>query len=108
MNDLFHVPGLTKKFYDTMMKFCFPERDTENIEGDGSREMENTANGNNTSGKKSKFSNSNEKSSKKWKETNFYVPITMKDDVEKMKVAFPFLLQLPHLSSIKNFNYSDL
>lgn len=75
--------GLTKKFYDTMMKFCFPERDTDNIEGDGSEDTESLSSGISNSSKKNKFCSSNEKF-KKGKETNFYVPI-VKDDVEKMK-----------------------
>lgn len=67
------------------MKFCFPERDTDNIEGDGARDADSGSNGSGNLNKKNKFSNTNEKP-KKWKETNFYVPISMKDDVEKMKV----------------------
>lgn len=81
------------------MKFCFPERDTDNIEGDGSKDIENSNSGNGVTGKKGKFSNSNEKASKKWKEANFYVPIAMKDDVEKMKVIFQFY---------KHFKYSNI
>ncbi|CAG9812625.1 unnamed protein product [Phaedon cochleariae] len=63
--------GLTKKFYGTMMKFCFPERESENIEyndrasEDGDSEQK---------GKKNK--------SKRNRDSNFYVHI---DDVEKMK-----------------------
>ncbi|XP_066998211.2 protein hobbit [Anabrus simplex] len=64
--------GLTKKFFNTMLKFCFPERDPDTIDGEGSDELE--ADG---KGKKLK--------SKKTKDTNFYVPIDQKDDVEKMK-----------------------
>lgn len=75
--------GLTKKFYDTMMKFCFPERDTDNIDPDGSEDSESTGSSTNLATKKNKFSSSNEKS-KKSKDTNFYVPIM--NDVEKMKV----------------------
>lgn len=56
---------MTKKFYNTMMRFCFSERDSENIDAAESEE-------------KSKV--------KKNKESNFYVPIEHKDDVEKMKV----------------------
>lgn len=65
------------------MKFCFPERDTDNIEGDGSEDSESSGSGSSSTNKKKV---SNEKSTKNWKETNFYVPIIMKDDVEKMKV----------------------
>lgn len=67
-----------------MMKFCFPERDTDNIEGDGSEDSESLSSAVSNSSKKNKFCSSNEKF-KKGKETNFYVPI-VKDDVEKMKV----------------------
>lgn len=76
--------GLSKKFYETMMKFCFPERDSDNMDADGSEDSESSSSSTSNSNKK-KGSNSNEKS-KKTKETNFYVPMVMKDDVEKMKV----------------------
>lgn len=49
-----------------MMRFCFSERDSENI--DPETDEKNTIRG------------------KKNKESNFYVPIEHKDDVEKMKV----------------------
>lgn len=60
--------GLTKKFYNTMMKFCFPERDTdiEYTERSEDPEIENKV-------KKPKRRN---------RDSNFYVHI---DDVEKMK-----------------------
>jgi len=48
------------------MRFCFSERDSENI--DPETDEKNTIRG------------------KKNKESNFYVPIEHKDDVEKMKV----------------------
>ncbi|XP_022178741.1 protein KIAA0100 isoform X2 [Myzus persicae] len=57
--------GMTKKFYSTMMRFCFSERDPENI--DAETDEKNSSKG------------------KKNKESNFYVPIEHKDDVEKMK-----------------------
>ncbi|KAK9512988.1 hypothetical protein O3M35_001284 [Rhynocoris fuscipes] len=60
--------GLTKKFYNKMLKFCFPERETE--ESDMSEDGE--------SGKRTRVY-------ARGKETNFYVPIERKDDVEKMK-----------------------
>ena len=66
-----------------MLKFCFPERDTDNIEGDGSEDSESSGS---STGNSSKRKGNNEKS-KKWKETNFYVPMVVKDDVEKMKVV---------------------
>ncbi|KAH1025416.1 hypothetical protein HUJ05_010148 [Dendroctonus ponderosae] len=64
--------GLTKKFYNTMMKFCFPERDTEVLDyndrasEDGDSELQKSKKG----------------KSKKSRDSNFYVHI---DDVEKMK-----------------------
>lgn len=73
---------MTKKFYNTMMRFCFSERDSENI--DSETDEKNLLRG------------------KKNKESNFYVPIEHKDDVEKMKVQkslvqFYLLYQLSHL-----------
>jgi hypothetical protein len=65
--------GMTKKFYSTMMKFCFPERESENIDysdrvsDDGGSEP------------KTKRS----KAAKRNRDSNFYVPYV--DDVEKMK-----------------------
>uniref|UniRef100_A0A8D9BGK8 Protein KIAA0100 n=1 Tax=Cacopsylla melanoneura TaxID=428564 RepID=A0A8D9BGK8_9HEMI len=67
--------GLTRKFYQTMLKFCFPERDPENIE-DTERSVGGSSSGGGTgSGGGKKGSTSN-------KESNFYVAI---DDVDKMK-----------------------
>lgn len=66
--------GLTKKFFNTMLKFCFPERDPDNIEGDTGDEIDE-----NSRGKKTR-------TSVKKKDTNFYVSMPPKDDVEKMKV----------------------
>lgn len=66
--------GLTKKFYNTMVAFCFPGRDPDNIEGENIEEIEAT--------ESSKGNKKSKGSSKKGKETNFYVKI---DDVEKMK-----------------------
>jgi hypothetical protein len=53
-----------------MLKFCFPERDPNTIDGD--EELEADGKGKKVKGKKGK-------------ETNFYVRIDRKDDVEKMK-----------------------
>ncbi|XP_063241781.1 protein hobbit isoform X2 [Bacillus rossius redtenbacheri] len=64
--------GLTKKFFNTMLKFCFPERDPEAMDGEGSEDGEE--------GRGRRM-----KSARKSKETNFYVPIEHKDDIEKMK-----------------------
>ncbi|XP_065335800.1 protein hobbit [Cloeon dipterum] len=68
--------GLTKNFYNTMLKFCFPERDPNTIDDD---ELETDTKGGLRRGgsKGSKGS--------KGKEASFYVKIQRKDDVEKMK-----------------------
>ncbi|CAG9773769.1 unnamed protein product [Ceutorhynchus assimilis] len=63
--------GLTKKFYNTMMKFSFPERDTESSDYNDRASEDGDAE---TKSKKGK--------SKKSRDSNFYVHI---DDVEKMK-----------------------
>lgn len=49
--------GLTKKFFNTMLKFCFPERDPEAMEEAPAPQ----------------------------RDSSFYVPIERRDDVEKMK-----------------------
>jgi hypothetical protein len=59
-----------------MLKFCFPERDPETIDGDGPDDLDADSKGKKLKG------------TKKSKETNFYVPIEQKDDVEKMKVKY--------------------
>ncbi|CAH0380913.1 unnamed protein product [Bemisia tabaci] len=69
--------GLTKKFFNTMLKFCFPEKDPENIEND----VPETDIDSGTNKKIKGTTNTN----KKGKDSNFYVPIEQKDDVEKMK-----------------------
>ncbi|CAH1098513.1 unnamed protein product [Psylliodes chrysocephalus] len=63
--------GLTKKFYITMMKFCFPERETENNDFNdrASEDGELEQKGKKTRGRRNR-------------DSNFYVHI---DDVEKMK-----------------------
>lgn len=68
--------GLTKKFYNTMVAFCFPGRDPDTIDGENIDEVE----------EHSKSHKKGKSGSKKGKETNFYVKID--DDVEKMKVTF--------------------
>ncbi|XP_037044573.1 protein KIAA0100 isoform X2 [Bradysia coprophila] len=73
--------AITKKFYSTMLKFCFPDRDPS--DADVADDMDDTA---------SVSSSSSSKSSKKVtsklkkgnKDSEFYVRIE-KDDVEKMK-----------------------
>ncbi|XP_046965412.1 protein KIAA0100 [Vanessa cardui] len=71
--------GLTKKFFNTMLKFCFPERDPDAIE-EGEEEGDGTLRAGSSSSKKVK---------KKGKDSNsnFYVKRDKKDkdDVEKMK-----------------------
>lgn len=57
-----------------MIKFCFSERDPENI--DSETDEKNSSRG------------------KKNKESNFYVPIEHKDDVEKMKVKYQTMYKL--------------
>jgi hypothetical protein len=54
-----------------MLKFCFPERDPNTIDGDEELEADSKS--------------SRKVKGKKGKETNFYVKINRKDDVEKMK-----------------------
>ena len=65
--------GMTKKFYSTMMKFCFPERESENID------YSDRVSEDGTSEPKTK----KVKAPKRNRDSNFYVLI---DDVEKMKV----------------------
>ncbi|KAI4455969.1 antigen mlaa-22-related [Holotrichia oblita] len=62
--------GLTKKFYNTMMNFCFSDRVTETVDPERTEEIDE-----NSRGKKLR-------SSKRSRDSNFYVHI---DDVEKMK-----------------------
>ncbi|XP_063892282.1 protein hobbit [Helicoverpa armigera] len=77
--------GLTKKFFNTMLKFCFPERDPDSIE-DGEDE-EGTLKAGASSA--SLVSTGSKKIKKKAKDSNsnFYVKRDKKDkdDVEKMK-----------------------
>ncbi|XP_063359180.1 protein hobbit [Cydia amplana] len=77
--------GLTKKFFNTMLKFCFPERDPDSIE-DGEEDEGTLRAGSSTA---SLVSTGSKKSKKKGKDSNsnFYVKRDKKDkdDVEKMK-----------------------
>lgn len=76
-----------------MFKFCFPKRDIDYIDPE---ELDDPEIGSSTNGsvgnvsRKGKSQVSTEKSAggKKRRETSFYVPIEMKDDVEKMKVIY--------------------
>ncbi|XP_043232606.1 protein KIAA0100-like [Amphibalanus amphitrite] len=61
--------GMTYQFFKTMLRFCFPERDTEHLEED-------------VPAPKEKLSKKEKRKQKK--ESSFYVAIE-KDDVEKMK-----------------------
>ncbi|XP_026329557.1 protein KIAA0100 [Hyposmocoma kahamanoa] len=77
--------GLTKKFFNTMLKFCFPERDPDSIE-DGDEEEGTLKAGASTA---SLVTAGSKKTKKKGKDSNsnFYVKRDKKDkdDVEKMK-----------------------
>ena len=75
---------MTYQFFKTMMRFCFPEKDPETLDGDGDNAESSTLS--RKGGKH--FSGVNK--TKRGKESSFYVPIEDKDDVEKMKVWFPF------------------
>lgn len=63
-----------------MLKFCFPEKDPDNIEGERGEEIDSEARG-----KKYRSSGRGKRDS------NFYIPI---DDVEKMKVRGRYTLIL--------------
>ncbi|XP_055909617.1 protein hobbit [Eupeodes corollae] len=72
--------AITKKFYSTMLKFCFPDRDASETETVDDIE-ENSSGSSSSSQKSSKKASKSKKSSK---DSEFYVKIE-KDDVEKMK-----------------------
>lgn len=77
--------AITKKFYDTMLKFCFPDRDTS--ETDVAEDMDDgtvSIAGSSASIKSIGTKKSASKSKKTSKDSEFYVKIE-KDDVEKMK-----------------------
>lgn len=71
--------AISKKFYSTMLKFCFPDRegDVEDIDDTGSVSGS-------TLSVKEKSSKKKDKSKKSAKDSNFYVKIE-KDEIEKMK-----------------------
>ncbi|XP_058458931.1 protein hobbit isoform X2 [Malaya genurostris] len=74
--------AISKKFYNTMLKFCFPDRDASETEGND--EIEDGASTSSTSSTKSSSKKATvSKSKKNLKDSNFYVKI--QDDVEKMK-----------------------
>ncbi|XP_053684386.1 protein hobbit [Sabethes cyaneus] len=72
--------AISKKFYNTMLKFCFPDRDA--LEVEGNDELEDGASSSTTTKSSSKKTTSS-KGKKSSKDSNFYVKI--QDDVEKMK-----------------------
>lgn len=77
--------AITKNFYDTMLKFCFPDRDT--MEADVADDMDDgtaSVSGSSASVKSMGSKKTAGKSKKSNKDSEFYVKIE-KDDVEKMK-----------------------
>ncbi|KAG7307371.1 hypothetical protein JYU34_007556 [Plutella xylostella] len=80
--------GLTKKFFNTMLKFCFPERDPETIESIDAEDDDGTLRaGASTASLVSTGSKKTKKKKDKDSNSNFYVKRDKKnkDDVEKMK-----------------------
>lgn len=76
---------MTYQFFKTMMRFCFPEKDPETLDG-----YSDHGEGSTIGRKGSKhFHGSNTKSKKR--DSSFYVPIEDKDDVEKMKANLSFI-----------------
>lgn len=73
--------AITKKFYSTMLKFCFPDRDP--TDADVADDMDDTASVSSASSSKS-TKKAPSKLKKVSKDSEFYVRIE-KDDVEKMK-----------------------
>ncbi|XP_037949690.1 protein KIAA0100-like [Teleopsis dalmanni] len=75
--------AITKKFYSTMLKFCFPDRDA--LETETNDDIEENSSGSSTSSSvQSKSAKKTAKAKKSSKDSEFYVKIE-KDDVEKMK-----------------------
>lgn len=70
--------AISKKFYSTMLKFCFPDRDTSETDADDIEDNQGSTASLKIAQKK------NPKGKKSSKDSNFYVKIE-KDDVEKMK-----------------------
>ncbi|XP_011201805.2 protein KIAA0100 [Bactrocera dorsalis] len=75
--------AITKKFYSTMLKFCFPDRDASETETVDDIE-ENSSSSSSSSAVQSKTTKKPSKTKKGSKDSEFYVKIE-KDDVEKMK-----------------------
>ncbi|XP_034656577.1 protein KIAA0100 [Drosophila subobscura] len=82
--------AITKKFYSTMLKFCFPDRDAseteviDELDDNASTSSASTTNLQAKSSSSSASSKRSGKSKKSVKDSEFYVKIE-KDDVEKMK-----------------------
>lgn len=75
--------AITKKFYSTMLKFCFPDRDASETETVDDIE-ENSSSSSSSSAVQTKSTKKPSKTKKSSKDSEFYVKIE-KDDVEKMK-----------------------
>lgn len=77
--------AITKKFYSTMLKFCFPDRDASETEAVDDIEENSSGSSSSTSTTvQTKSAKKPAKSKKSSKDSEFYVKIE-KDDVEKMK-----------------------
>lgn len=81
--------AITRKFYSTMLKFCFPDRDTSETEAmeeldDGAASISGSTTSIKSSASTSQSSKKSMRSRKGNKDSAFYVKIE-KDDVEKMK-----------------------
>ncbi|XP_030385749.1 protein KIAA0100 [Scaptodrosophila lebanonensis] len=77
--------AITKKFYSTMLKFCFPDRDASETEAsDDIDDNASTSSASTTNLQAKSNSKKASKSKKSAKDSEFYVKIE-KDDVEKMK-----------------------
>lgn len=78
--------AITKKFYSTMLKFCFPDRDQ--LDVDVADDLDDNSSAGSSASLKSSSSASRKAAANKLKKSNkdseFYVKIE-KDDVEKMK-----------------------
>ncbi|XP_030570008.1 protein KIAA0100 [Drosophila novamexicana] len=79
--------AITKKFYSTMLKFCFPDRDASETEVSDELDDNASTSSASTTNLQAKSGSSSKrvaKSKKSAKDSEFYVKIE-KDDVEKMK-----------------------
>lgn len=76
--------AITKKFYSTMLKFCFPDRDASETEVSDELDDNASTSSASTTNLQTKPSKRSAKSKKSAKDSEFYVKIE-KDDVEKMK-----------------------